>query len=247
MKGGLVIVDTLPPLVFTLPTLEPTHELASDCEPECPILSLHLRTQEILLKYPSLNWETRHSPGLAKMKNSFLGISVKWEDLVALRDEGISATRNVYSSNGLIHSVLSSHMEYALIANRHDAKTLLQDIVLPSALAEISPAQRQEIVDWNLSILNWAKDEKTKACIIPLLPIQILWYMNLINYDKFSFSDTAWKDSLFMTILSDDETPLNIIESFCYHKESWIRNNVSKLPRCPKSGKVVATLRNSSI
>lgn len=190
-----------------------THRLDDSCDIDCSIRDLHLSTRAVIKKYPQLIWNIQSFYATFLLKYLYLGNK---ESNLTIKIGG----RGSYPSRcleqvGFMNARLKSGKLY-----------------IPRNIEESS--KREEIYEWNKNIFARILKDEDCNMQIPLLPIQVFWYINAgINLYGLEQSTPIWFGfDLLVDIALDTNIPEDLIPILGRNKNAAVRQALAVNPVC---------------
>jgi hypothetical protein len=203
------------------------HFLASECMAECPMRTFHYRTLEIIEHYPSLYWN-----GTMYLHTDPEGITEILPTTGNARRNPVDYKQDYWQREGNVRDFIYS-----------GKRGLHEEFYLPSTLPILSILDKNVMSAWHNSIIEFLRGQLDAW--IPILPIQALWLLDNEVPSRFPGSQPFGLAG--SAVLENPYIPDELFERYGYHKNSLIRQSLSRNPRCPEDIQVAIALLDEKL
>lgn len=216
----------------------PPHLLNSVCVPDCPIADLHAETLDILVKYPALYWKTKYSPCLIRQDERFIVAGTHQARARACVDAYLKREKamGIFVGTTSIYRRFVEFLHYQFVS---------QFEIFPPELDMLSEDQKEEIARWNRRIFKRTL-YLSVSDLLPILPIQMIWYISRVNPRYYGFSEERWNETPIGVILQERGMPANLLDRLVYSPNYWVRKSVMDNKNCSEESRIIGAILNLS-
>jgi hypothetical protein len=189
-----------------------------------------------LEKYPSLYWKTKYSPCFVRQDEDIIIAGTHEARTKAFKDAYIKREKAM----GVFPSSRSVYRDFVEIIN---LQSIGQLKFFPASLKTLSGTQVQEITLWNVRVFM-RMQQMPYIDFLPILPIQMIWYMGKANPRYYGYSEERWSDTPIAFLLKEKTIPSEVLDCLVYHPSYWVRKCVIDNKKCSEENRTIGAILN---